>query len=884
MSVPNQTPYNIYTANGLTTVFAYEFYLISAGDIQVTINGAVITGGYSVGGVGNVGGGDITFLTPPANGAMVMLERNIPTYRLTDYQDNGDLLADTVNKDFDRLWMAIQRAFIYLGLALTRPLLGGPFNAKGYRIENLGYPVFPQDAATKSYVDNSIIDNTNAWKDGDRALNQKIDANFRRTVRVPESFVDEVYPVSGRRNSLFGWNSAGRPVPVFSMTETADLALKLASNDVALGAALIGLYPRGTVQSAITWVTPDGFSSLEECFSCGIETVVIPAGIYTLTKKMRVNISHNLNIICQPGAVFRLADNVRDNMLVFVGNLSNDFSWSGGEIDGNFDGQGGEQLSPGGTVLDVSHGLIISNFRKAEINDIYAHDCMGHHINHGGNIYFKARKIRVKAHISVNHPVGGGRGDGITGTSRYIDIDGVEGYTSDDMVGIFSGISWIEGIGSVRDIQSVRVRNIRGDYVVDADGSTKRYTWHGVTVTSTNGVRVEKIDIDGVQGEFQDGGVRVPCNVGIGDEYSRVSIGSAIVNNVNVYINGVPGDGFTSSKAKCAIYVGFHNPETSPLAGEYFDFDSLTLSNISQRNSGNTFSSINIGHASLKNIIIDGVNIFHQSESHSLNAVYLCGNRDINAVKVNNTTHNNTDDTPGSVVRNRRVVYCELGSSKTTSFYCNGLTGRRGVGNFLIAANYANNINLYGYDIILEAPKGFSSAKNTRGVYFTDRYIGRVKASSKSGGWEFEDWYTTWNSADFGRPSADNFPGYADITAWGEGTVIRVIGSPYHECTGWICRSSTPTWQLLSPQFTDVYGDVKPSWTPVGCTPGVEISTFIPFGSTDPWPVTGGGFVRTNVSTSGTGSGTIQEFTPSSLTAIYTRVYQSGGWSAWKQH
>ena len=53
-----------------------------------------------------------------------MLERVIPTYRLTDYQDNGDLLADTVNKDFDRLWMAIQQAFIYLGLALTRPLLG----------------------------------------------------------------------------------------------------------------------------------------------------------------------------------------------------------------------------------------------------------------------------------------------------------------------------------------------------------------------------------------------------------------------------------------------------------------------------------------------------------------------------------------------------------------------------------------------------------------------------------------------------------------------------------------------------------------------------------------------------------------------------------------
>ncbi|MDU1755077.1 MAG: phage tail fiber protein, partial [Citrobacter sp.] len=153
MPVPNQTPYIIYNANGLTTVFPFEFYIISASDIQVSINGASVTTGFTVSGVGNVSGGDITFVTPPANGAVVMLERVVPTYRLTDYQDNGDLLASTVNKDFDRLWMAIQRSFIYLGLALRRPLLGGPYNAEGYRIEKLATPENPQDSANKQYVD-----------------------------------------------------------------------------------------------------------------------------------------------------------------------------------------------------------------------------------------------------------------------------------------------------------------------------------------------------------------------------------------------------------------------------------------------------------------------------------------------------------------------------------------------------------------------------------------------------------------------------------------------------------------------------------------------------------------------------------------------------------
>ncbi|MFK8832693.1 phage tail fiber protein [Klebsiella michiganensis] len=242
MSVPNQTPYNIYTANGLTTVFAYEFYLISASDIQVTINGNEVTSGYTVSGVGNTGGGEVTFLTAPANGSTVIFERVTPTYRLTDYQDNGDLLADTVNKDFDRLWMAIQRAFIYLGVALTRPLFGGgPFNANGYRIANLADPVNDQDAATKKYV--LSAGNT----------------NLVRTLRVPESYIDVLPSVVARRNSLLGWNSSGRPVPIFSWTDTADLALKLVSNELP-GGKLVSL-EHGTVNDAITYLTPEMFGA-----------------------------------------------------------------------------------------------------------------------------------------------------------------------------------------------------------------------------------------------------------------------------------------------------------------------------------------------------------------------------------------------------------------------------------------------------------------------------------------------------------------------------------------------------------------------------------------------------------------------------------------------
>ncbi|MFM3294850.1 phage tail fiber protein [Klebsiella pneumoniae subsp. ozaenae] len=228
MSVPNQTPYNIYTANGLTTVFAYEFYLISASDIRVTINGGEVASGYTLSGVGNTGGGEVTFLTAPAKDATIIFERVIPTFRLTDYQDNGDLLADTVNKDLDRLWMAVQRAFIYLGVALSRPLFGGgPFNADGYRIANLANPVNSQDAANKQYVATELL----------------------RTLRVPEESIAMIPGLGIRRGRLLAFNDQGNPISVPPESgSAADVMVMLASDD---GAGFVGTRTGKTVQEEI---------------------------------------------------------------------------------------------------------------------------------------------------------------------------------------------------------------------------------------------------------------------------------------------------------------------------------------------------------------------------------------------------------------------------------------------------------------------------------------------------------------------------------------------------------------------------------------------------------------------------------------------------------
>ncbi|EDM0872872.1 hypothetical protein GH708_13375 [Salmonella enterica] len=157
MSIPVQTPFNLYIANGSTTVFPYRFLLTQASDLRVTVNGKTASSGFSVSGEGNQSGGQVTFSTPPTNGTRIAILRNIPLRRDTEYQDNGDLLASTINADFDRLWMAVQGVDAATNLALSRSGQDVDYyDAKGMPVKNLKDPTDPQDAVTKSVMDSAV--------------------------------------------------------------------------------------------------------------------------------------------------------------------------------------------------------------------------------------------------------------------------------------------------------------------------------------------------------------------------------------------------------------------------------------------------------------------------------------------------------------------------------------------------------------------------------------------------------------------------------------------------------------------------------------------------------------------------------------------------------
>lgn len=125
MPVTEQTPIVTHNGNGVTTVFPYNYKILAAADMEVTVDGVVktLTTDYSVSGVGSDGGGNVTMVAAPASGtANVVLRRDMAYSRSNDYQDNGDLLAVTADEDADRPIMMVQQLVADIARAMKLPV------------------------------------------------------------------------------------------------------------------------------------------------------------------------------------------------------------------------------------------------------------------------------------------------------------------------------------------------------------------------------------------------------------------------------------------------------------------------------------------------------------------------------------------------------------------------------------------------------------------------------------------------------------------------------------------------------------------------------------------------------------------------------------------
>lgn len=106
MTVSTTTNKVAYTGNGDATSFAIPFPFLERGHLrayQLLNNVQTQRTDWTL------SGGNMVFETAPADGAQIVIMREVPLTQETDYRENEILPAETLERDFDKLTMQVQQ-------------------------------------------------------------------------------------------------------------------------------------------------------------------------------------------------------------------------------------------------------------------------------------------------------------------------------------------------------------------------------------------------------------------------------------------------------------------------------------------------------------------------------------------------------------------------------------------------------------------------------------------------------------------------------------------------------------------------------------------------------------------------------------------------------
>ena len=116
MTVSSTTTKNSYSGNASTTVFAYGFKIFAEADLKVIVRSSTgaettktLNADYTVSGVGETTGGNVTFGSAPASGETVVIRREAALTQTTDYTANDPFPAADHENALDKLTFHTQQ-------------------------------------------------------------------------------------------------------------------------------------------------------------------------------------------------------------------------------------------------------------------------------------------------------------------------------------------------------------------------------------------------------------------------------------------------------------------------------------------------------------------------------------------------------------------------------------------------------------------------------------------------------------------------------------------------------------------------------------------------------------------------------------------------------
>jgi len=140
-----------YTGDGTTVLFSITFEYIKRSHVKATVGGVIETNFTFANAT------TIQFGTAPANGAPIVLFRETNQDEPESvFFPNSSITASALNNNTKQVLFVVQEQASRI-LNKLGDTMQGILNMGGFRITNLGPPLFSRDAATKQYVDQVLF-------------------------------------------------------------------------------------------------------------------------------------------------------------------------------------------------------------------------------------------------------------------------------------------------------------------------------------------------------------------------------------------------------------------------------------------------------------------------------------------------------------------------------------------------------------------------------------------------------------------------------------------------------------------------------------------------------------------------------------------------------